>query len=299
MRLTLPYAVLTAALLTLAIAPWAVRPSPADQAAPTETAAVPGLALPGPPAAPSGGEGFQLSYDVYKSGLRALSLDFDVALDAGRYRTDARLESAGIVGWLFEWSLDAVSSGRLRDAAVVPQRHRFANSWRGKERAVEISYQAGIPAEVRAKPPYDDNPERRVAADLLPGAVDPMSAATAIVLETGSGALCRPTTAVYDGRRRYDARLSPLGARTLKASNFAAYAGPAEGCHLSFKRIAGFNPSDERMKNISVDVWWADVGIGAGRIPVRLRLHTPWGTGFAHLAQARRADGTLVFGTAE
>ncbi len=108
--------------------------------------------------------------------------------------------------------------------------------------------------------------------------------------------------------------------RELKASTYAPFVGAAEGCHLSFERIAGFKPGDERMKKMSIDIWWADIGIGpdggpgggpgggagggpgggpgGGKVPVRLELNTPWGVGFAHLARARRADGTLVFGEA-
>lgn len=287
MRRTIRNAALAVTFLTVLAGPTAV----AEQLAPIERAAI--------PAVPQAGDGFRLSYDVYKSGFRALTLNFDVALGEGSYRTDARLESAGIIGWLFEWRLDAVSAGSLQKTMVRPDRHRFANHWRGRVRSVEIAYDKGVPADVRADPPYGDDAERTVSADMLPGAVDPMSAVTAIVLENTNGQLCRPKTAVYDGRRRYDARLTPLGTKTLKPSNFAAYAGPAEGCHLSFERIAGFKPGDERMNKMSIDIWLADVGTGAGKIPVRLELHTPWGIGFAHLARARRGDGELVFGEAE
>ena len=269
--------------------------SAADRVAPAESAAVPAV----PPADAPARDGFRLSYDVYKSGFRALSLKFDVAFEGPDYRTDARLESSGIIGWLFEWRLDAVSRGQLRTSGVVPQRHRFANHWRGKVRKVEIDYQEGVPFKVRAEPPYGEDVRRAVSADLLPGAVDPMSAATAIVLENASGELCRPTTAVYDGRRRYDARLTPLGSKQLMASNFAPYTGPAEGCRLNFERIAGFKEGDERMQKMSIDIWLADVGTGAGKVPVRLELETPWGTGFAHLVRARGAGGKLVFGNAE
>ena len=286
MRLTLRSSALAAAVLTVLAGPVTA----AEKPAPVERAAI--------PAVPQTGDGFRLSYDVYKSGFRALSLEFDMALDHDSYRTDARLESAGIIGWLFEWRLDAVSAGSLQDM-VRPRRHRFANHWRGRVRSVEIAYDKGVPAEVRADPPYGDDAERSVSADMLPGAVDPMSAVTAIVLENTNGRLCRPKTAVYDGRRRYDAELTPLGGKMLKASNFSSYAGPAEGCHLSFERIAGFKPGDERMSKMSIDIWLADVGTEIGKVPVRLKLNTPWGAGFAHLARARRADGTLVFGAAD
>ncbi len=299
MRMILRNAVLAGALVTIALTPWPARLAASDAALPTESAAVPTAPRQGVDGAP-GGNGFRLSYDVYKSGFRALSLDFDVTLAGGRYRTDARLESAGLIGWMFDWRLDATSAGALQEqASIVPQHHRRANSWRGKVRSVEIAYQAGTPAEVRAEPPYSERPDRAVAPDLLPGAVDPMSAVTAIVLANATGPLCPPATAVYDGRRRYDAQLTPLGRTTLKASNYAAYAGEAEGCQMRFQRIAGFKRDDERMNNITIDIWLADVGTGAGRVPVRLQLHTPWGTGFAHLARAQRADGTLVFGAAD
>jgi hypothetical protein len=292
MRRTLRNPALAVVFLTLLAGPLMLGGvTAAEKPAPVERAAI--------PAVRHAGDGFRLSYDVYKSGFRALTLKFDVALDAGSYRTDARLESAGIIGWLFEWRLDAVSAGSLQDAMVRPRRHRFANHWRGRVRSVEIAYENGVPMEVRADPPYGDDAARAVSPGMLPGSVDPMSAVTAIVLENANGRLCRPKTAVYDGRRRYDARLTPLGTKTLKASNFASYAGPAEGCHLSFDRIAGFKPGDERMSKMSVDIWLADVGTGVGKVPVRLELNTPWGVGFAHLSRARRADGTLVFGTTE
>ena len=294
MHMTVRYAAVAVTLLAVSAGSSAPA-SAADRVVPAESAAVPGE----PPVAAPARDGFRLSYDVYKSGFRALSLNFDVVFDGAGYRTDARLESAGIIGWLFEWRLDAVSKGQLQDTAVVPLRHRFANHWRGKVRTVEIDYQEGVPAKVRAEPPYGEDVRRAVSADLLPGAVDPMSAVTAIVLENSTGELCRPTTAVYDGRRRYDAKLTPLGAKQLKASNFAPYTGPAEGCRLNFERIAGFKEGDERMKNMSIDIWLADVGAGRGKVPVRLELATPWGTGFAHLVRARGADNKLVFGTAE
>ncbi|MDH3738798.1 MAG: DUF3108 domain-containing protein, partial [Alphaproteobacteria bacterium] len=229
MQATIRNVAIAATFLAVLAAPGQAS-SAADRAAPGERAAVPAP----PSSGTQTGDGFRLSYDVYKSGFRALSLDFDVVLNGGGYHTNARLESAGIIGWLFKWRLDAVSKGQLQDAAVVPQRHRFANHWRGKVRTVEIAYRHGVPSQVRAEPPYGEDVKRAVSANLLSGAVDPMSAVTAIVLENATGALCRPTTAVYDGRRRYDARLTPLGTINLKASNFAAYTGPAEGCRLNF-----------------------------------------------------------------
>ncbi len=293
MHLRLRHTAIAVALAAGLAVPWTVGLR-ADGAAPVERAAVPMPAH----TESAGGDGFALSYDVYKSGFRVLTLDFDVALGEGRYRTDAKLESAGIIGWLFEWRLEALSDGLLEDTDVVPQRHRFANRWRGRGRSVEIGYRAGVPADVRADPPYGNDAARAVSPDMLPGSVDPMSAATAIVLANATGPLCPPTIPVYDGRRRYNALLAPLGTKDLKPSNVAAFSGPAEGCRLDFERIAGFKQGDDRMNKMSVDIWLADIGTGA-KVPVRLELDTPWGIGFAHLAWARNANGALLFGETE
>ena len=133
---------------------------------------------------------------------------------------------------------------------------------------------------------------------MLPGTMDPMSAVTAMVLSNAAGEVCRSRTRIYDGRRRYDALLSPLGERAFEGSAFADFAGEAEGCRLTFERIAGFKEGSDRLQGMHADIWLADLGIATGKVPVRLRLETPWGTGFAHLVRARAGDGRVVFGEA-
>lgn len=248
--------------------------------------------------------GFALTYDVYSGGFRALRLDFAVDVgangtDAPRYDTNIRMETSGIIGALFNWRFDATSTGAWRDGDIVPERYRTANVWRGNEREVAIDYVDGVARRVSANPPYSEEDMKKVGPDLIPGAIDPTSAVTALVLTSAIRGECRPETAIYDGRRRYDAKMQPIGSRTLKTSSAAPFSGNAEGCRLTFKRIAGFRPEREREQGLEVEIWLAKVGIATGRVPVRLELETPWGKGFGHLVRARNADGTLVFGEAE
>ncbi len=254
--------------------------------------------------------GFTLTYDVYTGGFRALRLDFDVDLDGHRegealdadYATNVRMETSGIIGFMFGWRFDASSRGAWRGGDIVPVRYHTANVWKGNERTVTIDYEDGVAAKVSAQPPYSDEDRRKVAPEMIPGSIDPTSAVTSLVLTSALSGECRPTTAIYDGRRRYNANLRVLEPRDLKPSSQAPFAGQAEGCKLTFERIAGFNPERKRMQDLEVDVWMADVGAAPGatpgRVPVRLELFTPWGNGFAHLVRARDGNGTLVFGEA-
>lgn len=280
------------ALIALALAFLAAGASGPARAEPAQ-AAVP------PAATAETGDGFQLTYALYAGGLRMLTLDFDVALHETAYRTDVRLETAGLIAWLFDWHLQAESEGAWADDALTPRRHRSANVWRGSERWVEIAYAGDVASDVRADPPYGEDARRAVRPGLLPGAIDPMSAITAMILANRSGDLCRPRVAIYDGRRRYDALLTPLGRAELKPSQYAPYDGPADGCLLRFERIAGFKPGKQRLQDATADIWLAAIGAGSGMVPVRLELRTPWGDGLAHLVHARRGDGRTVFGSPE
>lgn len=274
------------------VAGFAVTPSAADE----EQAVAPAGSLSGRFGTPPG---FALSYDVFTGGLRAIRFDFAVETDAASsdYRTRVQLETAGIVGMLFGWSLEATSEGSWRDGEVVPERYRTANVWRTRKRTVSIDYAGGFAQRVAAEPPYSREDIAKVAPEMILGAVDPTTAVTALVLEAALGGGCRPRTAVYDGRRRYDANMVAVPARQLEASGYSPFSGRAEGCRLTFERIAGFRPDRKRLQDLAVVVWLADVGVEGAKVPVRLELSTPWGDGFAHLVAARGGDGALVFGT--
>lgn len=277
------------AVAVLGVSPAAVRAEPVEQAL-TAT----GKTL----------SGFALTYDVYSGGFRALRLGFTLGFAgageaAPRYDTRISMETSGLIGALFNWRFDASSVGSWHGNDAVPARYHTANVWRGNAREVAIDYVDGVPGAVQAEPPYSAEDLAKVAPYIAPGVVDPTTAVTSLIMTSALEGQCRPQTAIYDGRRRYDARMQALPVRTLDPSSFAPFEGQAAGCRLTFERIAGFRPDRKRMQDLSVDVWLAEIGVAAGRVPVRLELQTPWGAGFAHLVRARDADGTLVFGEDE
>jgi len=253
-------------------------------------------------------KGFTLTYDLYTGGLRAIRLDLSVAFSpadqadpapAASYETRINMETSGLIGALFNWRFDANSVGAWQGGSIVPERYHTANVWRGNAREVSIDYVDGVARKVSTVPPYSAEDMKKVDPAMIPGAIDPTSAVTSLVLTSALEGRCQPQTAIYDGRRRYDAKLETLEAEILKSSSAAPFAGKAEGCKLSFKRIAGFKPDKKRLQDFEVDIWQADIGVEDGRVPVRLELSTPWGNGFAHLIRARAADGALVFGKAD
>ena len=244
-------------------------------------------------------DGLALTYEVYAGGLRAIRFGFAIDLTDPVYETRTRLETSGVLGALFNWSHEASSQGELRDGEIVPRRYRMANTWRSRQRTVAIDYAEEGGRTVTAEPPYGTDDIKQVDPALIPGSVDPATAVTELFLTSAMDGVCRAVMPVYDGRRRYDAHMSALPSRELKRSNVAPFEGRAEGCHLTFERIAGFKPGRKRLQDIQVAIWFADIGVELGRVPVRLKLATPWGDGFVHLVRARTRDGVLVFGETE
>ena len=127
---------------------------------------------------------------------------------------------------------------------------------------------------VTAEPPYGEDDIKLVDPALIPGSVDPTTAVTAQVLTSAIAGTCRARTPVYDGRRRYDANMIALPARDLKPSNAAPFEGRAEGCRLTFERIAGFKPDRKRPPVVGVDGnhrWFVENDAFATHVHERVR----------------------------
>ena len=135
--------------------------------------------------------------------MHGLTVVFDVALgtpdrsDSGDYAARIRARTEGVFNWIAPWQMDSESRGRRIGARIEVYRHHTASLWRARERRIDIVFRRDGATEVTANPPYDDDPDRRVAPNLLAGAIDPTSALARLVL--AGGADCPARTAVFDG----------------------------------------------------------------------------------------------------
>ena len=188
--------------------------------------------------------GYTASYKVYTAGLHAL--DFELAATVAAERFVARMSASphGIIAKFIPWALEASSAGVLAAGELRPRRHRSANWWRGEQRWVEIDFDGEGPVDLRAEPASEGDGMGAIAAAMLVGAIDPVSAINGIILSNADGVLCPPRTPVFDGRRRYDMVMERLPARTLKGRG-DRYGGVVEGCRLTLEPVAGKRDDDE------------------------------------------------------
>src|SRR5690606_36667622 len=134
-------------------------------------------------------------------GLRLLraSMVIDLSADTYAVRLDARLD--GLPAIFSEWWATTVSDGSVTGQGILPRHHRVQRIHRGKVRTTDMAFRPDGTIGVGFDPPRDPV---RIAPSELEGAIDPLSALVAMIVELGAGGECSGTLKAFDGRRRFD-----------------------------------------------------------------------------------------------
>ncbi|MGC1693769.1 MAG: DUF3108 domain-containing protein [Pseudolabrys sp.] len=152
-----------------------------------------------------------------------------------------------------------------------------------KSDEVHLTVNKGVVKESRLEPPLDTDPERvPITDEHRKGILDPMTASLLRTPGTGdplSQEACNRTTAVFDGRLRYDLQLTFKRIDHVKANK--GYAGPVLVCAVYFSPIAGFIPSRAAIRYVSklrdMEVWLAPIAGTRVLVPFRAQGPTPLG----------------------
>lgn len=224
-------------------------------------------------------EGVTLDYDVRYGPLSILAIRTSAWIAGERYQTESRMQTEGVIGYLFPWHADGRSQGIVDGDAWRPERHRLTGAYRSEKRSVAIDY-AGGTVRAAVEPPPADDYRTQVPVALQQNTIDPLTASLAAV---GTG--CRGTLPVFDGRRRYDMVLRDLGPADLKRSRHGVYAGPTRRCRADVRPVAGFwerKAGDDDPENdeepTHLDFWIARPRPDVRPVPVYLELIGARGT---------------------
>jgi hypothetical protein len=215
---------------------------------------------------------FRGVYDVFLGGLRGGELSLTVKRDGPRYEATAEMKSAGLAAWIFPGKAEARARGGLTGpVAPTPARFDAEGAFAGKPQVVSMTFDPARPLRLEADPPLR---KRSYEADLskLGGALDPLSAAVAVLAPAPVGAVCGRTISVFDSRRQFDLN---LGAETRD--------GDLIRCEGEFRRVAGFKDKHLRQPPHPFTAWWR---VEDGQA-VFERAQAP--TNFGHAVARRRS----------
>ncbi|MFN3613855.1 MAG: DUF3108 domain-containing protein [Rubrimonas sp.] len=184
--------------------------------------------------------GYQAVYDVFLGGLRGGELRLEVDRDGDRYAAQGALRASGIAAWFLPGQAEARAEGQARSTAYRPDRFEADAAFGRTRQFVAFDYE-GPAVRMTAEPPLRERPYNADPAR-MGDALDPLSAAVAVMAPTPVAEACGRTIPVFDSRRRYDFVLGP-----------AVSEGDGLRCEGRFRRVAGFKRIDP---DNDFTVWW-------------------------------------------
>lgn len=176
-------------------------------------------------------------FDIYFGGIRAGQLDIAMHFQDGKYTATSELRSAGVVGFFYDAFYQAEAEGREATASRLhPTVFAAKSKFDGDKQDVTIRFGPSGPRKVEAEPAYKPKPYE-IDPTAQHGAIDPLSAAVALLTPARPDEICDSKVTVFDGRHRIDITLDkPEALPEQKQIR----------CQATFTRVAGFKPKAMR-----------------------------------------------------
>ena len=231
---------------------------------------------------PVPGRELRINYDMKMGGFSLGSGRFRATFTDDHYVASTNLRTDGLADFLFQSTYATASEGAVEGDAIYPSSYFQDFDGRGDEyQIVHIGYENVTPYLVEADPSYGRRLERfPVTEEQRENSYDPLNAAVHLITGmTFSDELpCGETIQIFDGRRRYNLKMTHEGTRDISVRNGEVWDGEVTVCKLSYEEVAGFKPQpeDEDLPRPPLTLFIAEIEEGF-YIPVQVRAPTPIG----------------------
>jgi hypothetical protein len=180
----------------------------------------------------------ELKYLVTYLHVTVGSGQWRIEFDRGHYTTDVTGQITGMMMWLINGNGSGRAEGQIIHGTPQPE-HFVAHVTSSAENDdITISFQNGAIRDVQALPPFPIVPKRvPITPELLVGTSDPLSAAFVLSNRESGAGPCGRQLQIFDGRRRYDAKLQFK--RSEKVSIEPNFSGATFVCSVHLDPIAG------------------------------------------------------------
>ncbi|MEE9588409.1 MAG: DUF3108 domain-containing protein [Hyphomicrobiaceae bacterium] len=217
-------------------------------------------------------------------------------LDAGDFTVKSRLKggryvlssSTDLVGWKGR----ARSSGTVGGRKPRPVSYRFRGESSNKKEWVKLGFSGGVIKSVY--PPIRKKGPVPVSKSHLVGAIDPLSAILALTRAPNGRVKgvnpCKGRIPIFDGKQRFDLKLSYKRKVKLKKSGRSNMPNYAFVCRVNYRPVAGFKRNkltNYLSKTNGIELWLTPVAQVGAFIPRYVRIPTPWGEVAVSAARVR------------
>jgi hypothetical protein len=226
------------------------------------------------------------SYNVFFGGFHVFSSTAEYANGAEGYNVSATGRTQGILDFFFEWTGETRTTGRFNGPRVTPKQHHSQGQVDGEVRRMTINYNdAGDVVDFVVEPTPDPEEVTPLPENAEVGTIDPLTVIADLGRSVSEGRGCAGTYSVFDGKRRYDLKISDKGETILKPTGYSVFSGPALACHVEWDMKGGARKEKNKYSQTARDrtVYVAAPFEGAEPIPVAVTIETDYGTVMAHL----------------
>jgi hypothetical protein len=176
-----------------------------------------------------------------------------------------------------------MSRGYVSNGILIPSTYEATITADNKSEEMHMRLLGGIVKDLSITPEPPVNPNRILITEAhTRGVTDPMTASIVRVPGTGdtiAAEACNRTTAIFDGRLRYDLTTAFKRFENVKAEK--GYVGPVAVCAIYFLPVAGYIPNRPAIKYLTeqrdMEVWLAPIAGTRLVVPYRIAIPTPLG----------------------
>ena len=184
---------------------------------------------------------------VYRLSFNGLSVGkyrFSSHYDGRSYTANGKTEISALFG-AFKWAGNFLGSGSVETTGTPrPVSFEMSTKTKSKTTSVKLSFDGTRVASVALVPNKSPSAEAvKLKPENLQNVFDPMGATLALSNANASDA-CSRTIPVFDGKARYDLRLSLKGREPIKEKKPSGQPPELVVCQVKYVPIAGHKPKD-------------------------------------------------------
>lgn len=240
-------------------------------------------------------------YKIKYNGLGLGKLYFNSTVRGRRYKMETSTKlSVPLLSSLFnsmKWRGITRVSGTVHNQRPRPSVYHFAFRSGKKSGTVDMQFSGDNVSHVSRIPDKKlSSAHVQVTPAHLRHVLDPMSALMLISRKGRSHrSACSGTIPIYDGKQRFNLKLSYKRSVRVSRSQSGGYAGPVIVCRVRYQPISGYKPHKKDVKfmirNRKIEMWLMPLPHSRNYAPYQFVLPLPLGTAYAFLSSFSIRNG--------
>lgn len=215
---------------------------------------------------------FDARYDISFAAIPIGKGEWSVDFRPDAYTMSASGSASGLITALISGEGTHGARGTIRDGKLLPSNFNAVLKRDDEKSETRMTLDNGQVKEIAPASEPADKDRVPVTDAHRNGIVDPLSAM--MIAAKPDAQACQRTLPIFDGRRRFDLKLSFKRMDKVKADK--GYAGPVVVCATAFQPIAGHRLNSALAKYLTegreIEIWFAPVAGTPLLAPFRLSI---------------------------